>query len=544
MSAAAVTGTAPDAGLPPPSARVPAEPSPASAPRPAPAADPTREVVLDVRDLRTYFYTYDGVVRALDGVTFQLRRGETTGLVGETGCGKSVTAFSITRLIPDPPGRIVHGSVQFHGADLLWGLEGEATFRAIRGTPRVKVFRRTRRIRRANERMEAVRGRGIAMIFQEPTQAMNPVFSVANQVGEILYLHRGAEILDEILSATPDAPGVEPALRDLLAAIGGREHDEIRRAADAVGRAARSPRLGTETYYLALAASRPSTTRRLLRRAVGRLRLRPFQRRYLEHRRRLFVLRERTNEAHLTEMTERRTMPGARGAIRLRTGTERLTHFYFGLWGIHARVQRPLDQTLFWRVVRMLESVQIANPVQVARGYPHELSGGMIQRVMIAMALSSDPEVLLADEPTTALDVTIQAQILGLIGDLRSRVGTAILLITHDLAVVAEVADRVCVMYGGQIVEQALVRELFHRPLHPYTQGLLASVPRMDQPEKELHTITGSVPNLIEPPAGCRFHPRCPHAMPVCSARRPPVTDEGDGHTVACYLYHGASVGG
>jgi len=544
VSAAAATGAAPDAGLPPPSKRVTLEPSPAAAPEPAPAADPVRKVVLDVRDLRTYFYTYDGVVKALDGVTFQLHRGETTGLVGETGCGKSVTAFSITRLIPDPPGRIVYGSVLFHDADLLWGLEGEAKFRAIRGTPRVKVSRRTRRIRRANERMEAIRGRGIAMIFQEPTQAMNPVFSVANQVGEILYLHRGTEILDELLSATPDAPEVAPALRDLLAAIGGGRREEIRRAAEAIGRAARSPRLGTEAFYLALAAIRPSATRRQLRRAVGRLRLRPFQRRYLEHRRRLFALREQTNRVHLAEMSERRMKPGARGAVRLRIGTERLTHFYFGLWGVRSRVRRPLDQALFWRVVRILESVQIANPVQVARGFPHELSGGMIQRVMIAMALSSDPAVLLADEPTTALDVTIQAQILGLIGDLRTRVGTAILLITHDLAVVAEVADRVCVMYGGQIVEQAPVRELFHRPLHPYTQGLLASVPRMDQPEKELHTIAGSVPNLIDPPSGCRFHPRCPHAMPVCSAQRPPVTDEGAGHTVACYLYHGAPVGG
>jgi len=187
--------------------------------------------------------------------------------------------------------------------------------------------------------------------------------------------------------------------------------------------------------------------------------------------------------------------------------------------------------------------VRIANPAQVARGFPHELSGGMIQRVMIAMALSGEPDVLLADEPTTALDVTIQAQILELLDELRRRVGTAILLITHDLAVVAEVADRVCVMYAGQIIEQATVRELFDRPLHPYTQGLLASVPRVDQPEKSLKGISGYVPDLITPPSGCRFHPRCPHAMPVCKGEKPPTTREGSDHTVACYLYHGPVVG-
>ena len=163
----------------------------------------------------------------------------------------------------------------------------------------------------------------------------------------------------------------------------------------------------------------------------------------------------------------------------------------------------------------------------------------MLQRVMIAMALSSDPEILIADEPTTALDVTIQAQILELMKDLKTRVGTAILLITHDLAVIAEVADRVCVMYAGQIVETAPVGALFRRPLHPYSQGLLSSIPRMDQPDKRLDSIPGSVPNLIYPPTGCRFHPRCPYAMPICKEARPPTTVEGEGHLVACYLYKG-----
>ncbi len=545
MSAAAA---APRTELPTPVGSPAAEPAPAPSAEatpavPAAAAAPDPEVVLDVRDLRTYFYTYDGVVKALDGVSLKLRRGETTGLVGETGCGKSVTAFSVTRLIADPPGRIVHGSVLYRGVDLLWGIEEEAAFRPIAGTPRVKVSRRFRRIRRANQRMEAVRGRGISMIFQEPTQAMNPVFSIANQVGEILFLHRGAEVVDELLQATPDAPEVEPALHALLAAIGAQKRPEIRKAAEALGAAARSPRLGTEAYYIGLAAVRPSTTRAELGRALERLRLRPMQRSYLRHRRRLLGIHDEMNRVHLAEMRERRSHAGALSKLRLRQLSERARHVHYRLWGLRGWVRRPLDQGLFWRVVRLLESVQIANPPQVARGYPHELSGGMLQRVMIAMALSADPDVLLADEPTTALDVTIQAQILELIGALRRRVGTAILLITHDLAVVAEVADRVCVMYAGRIVEQGPVRELFRRPLHPYTQGLLASVPRVDQPGKELRTIAGSVPNLIQPPAGCRFHPRCPFAMPVCRTDPPPMTDEGAGHAVACYLYHGPTVG-
>ena len=523
----------------------PSRPEPASAtPGVAPTETAAPEVVLGVRDLATYFYTYDGVVKALDGVTFELRRGETLGLVGETGCGKSVTAFSVTRLIPDPPGRIVHGTVLFRGANLLWGLEGEAKFRPIRGTPRVRIRRRFRRIRLANERMESIRGRGVSMIFQEPTQALNPVFSIANQLGEVIFVHRGREIVQEMLEATPDAPGVAPAIRQLLTAIGRGSREEMRQAAEALGQAAHSQRLATEAYYIALAGIRPSTTRKELGRAIDRLRLGRLQRRYFEHQRRLLGLRESLHTLYLTEMREGRSHAATRGALRLRATSERFRHAYFGLWGIRRHVRRPVDQALFWRVVRLLEGVQIANPVQVAKGYPHELSGGMIQRAMIAMALASDPEVLLADEPTTALDVTIQAQILELIADLRRRVGTAILLITHDLAVIAEVADRVCVMYAGQIVEEGPVRELFAQPLHPYTQGLLASVPRFDHPEKELSSVPGSVPNLIDPPSGCRFHPRCPHAMPICSGTRPPVTREGPSHTVACYLYHGPTVRG
>ncbi len=521
--------------------------------------DPEHPVVLDVRELRTYFFTYDGVVRALDGVTFKIRRGQTTGLVGETGCGKSVTAFSITRLIADPPGRVMGGKVMFEQADLLWGLDREAKYKAIKNTGRVKVSRSFRRIKAAGERMSAIRGRRIATIFQEPTQAMNPIFSISDQLGEVLLLHRGIRIIDELLHATPNDPAVAAAVDELLSIAVEGKREEILSASARLGDATGTGSIATQAFYIArAAAARPDEAKREIRNALRRIQISGIQKRFLAHRRRLLEIQEQLNLVHLEEMKGTATagLPAGSPAIaeeaRRRSGLrrqrsrllrrrfrERLLHAYFGLWGVRGRIQRPLKQDVFWRSVKLLEGVYIANPVQVARGYPHELSGGMLQRVMIAMALSSEPEILIADEPTTALDVTIQAQILELMRDLKNRVGTSILLITHDLAVIAEVADRVCVMYAGVIVEQGPVREVFRRPLHPYAQGLLASIPRLDQPDKQLSSIPGSVPDLIHPPTGCRFHPRCPYAMPVCKERRPPVTLEGPDHTVACYLYRG-----
>ena len=506
------------------------------------AGDP--EVILDIRDLKTYFFTYDGVVKALDGVTFKIRRAETTGLVGETGCGKSVTAFSVNRLINDPPGRVMSGQILFKDADLLWGLDREATFKPVRGTNRFKVRRSFRRIRDANERLGAVRGRGIAMIFQEPTQAMNPVFSVANQLGEVLLLHRGTEIIDDMLAAEPWSPEAGPAIDALLTAAVEENREQVVAAAAHLGEVVKSPSFGTEAFYIVRGSGAAAREMRPeLERALRRRRLGQGQRRYLAHRRKLLETRGKVDDLHFEEMHERASRSGPIRALKVRDRLERWSHFYYGIWGIRGRVQRQLTDELFWRVVRQLEMVSIANPAQIAKGYPHELSGGMLQRVMISMALSSEPDVLIADEPTTALDVTVQAQILELMRDLKSRVGTAILLITHDLAVIAEVADRVCVMYAGNIVEQGPVHELFRRPLHPYAQGLLASIPRLDQPEKELSSIPGSVPNLITPPSGCRFHPRCPYAMPVCKETLPPTTVEGPEHTVACYLYKGPVVG-
>ena len=319
------------------------------------------EPLLAVRDLKTYFYTADGVTRAVDGISFTVQPGETLGIVGESGCGKSVTALSILQLLPPKVGRIAGGEVRFQGRDLTKLDEGE---------------------------MRAIRGNDIAMIFQEPMTSLNPVFTVGHQIAEAVRIHQ-----------------------------------------------------------------------KLDRRAAG---------------------------------------------------------------------QRAVD---------MLTLVRIPDPARRAQEYPHQFSGGMRQRAMIAMALACDPKLLIADEPTTALDVTIQAQILKLITDLQGRTGAAVILITHDLGVVAETCERVVVMYAGRKVEEAPVTDLFARPLHPYTQGLMASLPRMRKTGRRgrLSEIPGVVPSLREPLAGCAFAARCKFATDQCRSEAPTLRDFGQGHTVACH---------
>ena len=320
--------------------------------------------LLELDGVRTWFYTREGVVRAVDGVSFSIAPGETLAVVGESGCGKSVTAQSILRLLPSPPARVVEGSIRFEGQDLL-ALDDAA--------------------------MRDIRGNRIAMIFQEPMTSLNPVLTVGYQIAESLVRHQAM----------------------------GR--------ADAEARAA-----------------------------------------------------------------------------------------------------------------EMLALVGIAEPARRVREYPHQLSGGMRQRVMIAIAIACRPKLLIADEPTTALDVTIQAQILDLMRDLKSKVGAAIMLITHDLGVVAEMAERVVVMYAGRKVEEAPVEELFARPLHPYTRGLLGSMPRLgasaqgDTPER-LSEIAGVVPSLREPIPGCAFAPRCTLATERCRAAAPALEEMGPRHVVACF---------
>ena len=328
----------------------------------------TGNPILEVDDLRTYFYTRDGVVRSVDGVSFSVSEGETLAIVGESGCGKSVTSLSILRLIASPPGKIVSGSIRFHGKDLLGFSDAE---------------------------MRDIRGDKISMIFQEPMTSLNPVLTIGRQIGEVLELHR-----------------------------------------------------------------------------------------------------------HCTKE--------------------------------EARI----------RILELLKMVNIPEPESRIDEYPHQLSGGMRQRIMIAMALACDPEILIADEPTTALDVTIQAQILNLMRELRDRTRAAIILITHDLGVVAEMAQRVVVMYAGRKVEEANVFDLFEKPMHPYTLGLLNSMPRLDDAaSKRLVEIPGMVPSMRTEIVGCAFAPRCSSATERCTQESPVLQDHGNKHWVACWnpVLHGAS---
>ncbi|MFP4032239.1 MAG: ABC transporter ATP-binding protein [Desulfococcaceae bacterium] len=324
-----------------------------------------REKLLTVDDLAVHFFTEDGVARAVDGVSFHLNRGEVLGIVGESGCGKSVTASSIMRIVPDPPGRIVGGQILLEGEDLT---------------------------RLSQKAMRRIRGRRIAMIFQEPMSSLNPVFTIGDQIGEMFELHK--------------------------------------------------------------------------------------------------------------KMSRKAAMAAA---------------------------------------TDMLARVQIPAPEKRVREYPHQLSGGMRQRAMIAMALACDPELLIADEPTTALDVTVQAQILDLMLKLKDEFDTAIQMITHDLGVVAEMADRVVVMYAGRVVEEGPNVRIFYDTLHPYTKGLLGSIPllgsRAAGEEKPLEEIKGMVPSLYDLPEGCKFQARCKHVMDVCRAREPALTEIDSGHAVRCWLH-------
>jgi oligopeptide/dipeptide ABC transporter ATP-binding protein len=329
--------------------------------------DSMSENLVEVKNLKTYFYTEDGVVPAVDGVDFQIQKGETLGIVGESGCGKSVTSLSLLRLVPNPPGRIVDGEMLFRGENLLEKTESE---------------------------MRKIRGNDISMIFQEPMTSLNPVFTIGEQIAEAIELHQGLSKKEAIDKA-----------------------------------------------------------------------------------------------------------------------------------------------------IEMLNLVGIPAAEKRVNDFPHQMSGGMRQRVMIAMALSCNPSLLIADEPTTALDVTIQAQILELMKGLKERLGTAIMLITHDLGVVAEMAENVLVMYAGKVVEYADVKTIFKEPKHPYTIGLMGSIPRLDQPKEKLYVIEGTVPNPFDMPGGCRFHPRCPEAREICANREPELTS-ANGHQVRCWKYSDEWKGG
>lgn len=381
-----------------------------------------QQSVVQIKDLYLNFYTYDGVVKALDGVSLDLREGEILGLVGETGCGKSVTSLS-TLSIVIPPGRIESGRIDIN-------LKGKDYDLLSLNEPT----------------MARVRGKYISMIFQEPRAALNPVYTVGDQISEVYFHHRKAELVE---AATVQLKKDMEGASSLKRAIYKRELGLYEKM-----------RSNPKSLRLRLALKIP-----LIKRFKNRMK----------------------NEARKF-------------------------------------------------IVETLKSLNIPDPARVVDMYPHELSGGMAQRVVIAMALSCNPVMLIADEPTTSLDVTVQAQILLLIKDLQRRLHTSILYVTHDLGVVAETCDRVAVMYAGNVAEMAGVISLFKKPLHPYTRALLASIPR---PGQKFISIPGIVPSLVNPPRGCRFNDRCSYALDRCVNVKPDLVEVEKDHLVACHLYYG-----
>ncbi|MFX1603434.1 MAG: ABC transporter ATP-binding protein [Promethearchaeota archaeon] len=386
--------------------------------------DLAEDVILDVRGLKTSFYTYEGVVKALDGVTVQLKSGDTLAFVGETGCGKSVTAKSILRLV-ESPGRIEAGQILFRS-------------RAADGSETVIDL-----VKLSEEEMRQIRGNRIGIVFQDPATYPNPVFRVGDQIAEVISLHQDLaldvlemkiERLEATLADSPDAPNVA----------------EIQEKIE---------------QYRSQLDDPPAPT-----------------------------------DSDIKEVAKKKS-------------------------------------------VDMLRLVRMPTPEEIANQYPHELSGGMRQRALIAMALSCNPQILICDEATTALDVTVQAQVLRLLNELKVDFDSSIIIITHDLGVVAETCTKVAVMYAGVVVEYASTDELFSDPIHPYTLGLLEAIPKLTEKVDRLLQIRGSVPNLITPPTGCRFHPRCDFATDICKQERPSREEIKPGHWVECYHPQGSMKG-
>jgi len=385
---------------------------------PEDSSEASVKTLIEVKNLKTYFFTEEGVVKAVDGVSFDIFENEILGLVGETGCGKSVTALSILGLVR-APGRIMDGSITLKGLDL---------------------------VSLSNKEMRSYRGKDITMIFQDPLNSLNPVITVGKQVGEVFLLHQKDRI-KKILSE-----------RRLERKEKIKEKNELKN------------KLKDEA--------------------------------------------ERLTTEEVNEINERIE--------------ELLTKI---------KVTLSIGGVVKEEAEKIIAEVGIADAKGILKRYPHELSGGMRQRVMISMALSCNPVLLIADEPTTALDVTIQAQILDLMKDLKKKFKTSILMITHDLGIIADLCDRVAVMYSGNIVEYATAIDLFKNPKHPYTQGLIGAIPSVEKRDQKLKTIRGMVPNLIYPPSGCRFHPRCDFRLEVCDKVKPKFLEISDKYFIACHLH-------
>ena len=492
--------------------------------------------MLSVRGLETEFLTPRGVVRAADGVDLEIQEGEVLGLVGESGCGKSVTALSIMYLIPTPPGRIASGEIWFKGINLLAGIQREVQVRrGLSGKP--KIVRQEALLRRHRARMGKIRGREVSMIFQEPMASLNPVLPIGYQIAEVLMYQRRQEICARLLTRHAIT---EEDLEHFRQAVSNADAAERERfLADFCIRTS----LPLDRVAGIVERSGLTLEDRIerVRRVAARSRIRG--RWFLGLVREVdvleseFVSREWRMLSGVADADDRGPHLAAQTRYRSR---QLLFRVLTGIPGLRRVLLRPIEEEARRRVMDLLKLVRIPEPYKVYHAYPHELSGGMQQRAMIAMALACEPSLMIADEPTTSLDVTMQAQILNLLRDLRARINASILYITHDLAVIAELCDRVAVMYAGKIVEDAPVGDLFRGPLHPYTQGLLESIVSLETATVAgvpLPTIPGTVPDLINPPTGCRFHPRCKYAFDRCKIEEPKLTVHGASRRVACFLY-------
>ena len=503
----------------------------------------TRDDYLVVQNLKTQFFTSKGIVKAIDSVSFSVKEGEVYGIVGESGCGKSVTATSVMDLVPDPPGRIIGGSIYVDGFDIISDTDKLVKI-TVKSETDVKIKRNKRLIKRHNYIISRIRGKKIAMIFQEPSLALNPVMTIGDQIIENILLHNMASISESIIR--------RETIKDrdldnfLSEASGIKDHSDLKRFVQRWARDFGMPDIEDSILnVLSSNAAEPFVRKELVELIIPQRKgvsINIFQetKDYHDDLNKLLDL----NLKLLNSENKADTVGIARYEQEVKN-LERQMRTKYLVFNLKRNILKKTYQRVFQeearrRAIELLKLVNIAGPERVIDSYPHELSGGMQQRSMIAMALASDPRLLIADEPTTALDVTTQAQILDLIRELNKFTGSSVIFITHDLAVIAEMCNRVAVMYAGNIVEEASVDDIFTNSKHPYTTGLLKSIPRTDvnvSRNLRMESIPGNVPNLITPPTGCRFNPRCQHKMDVCEKSKRKLVDVGDGHKVACFLY-------
>lgn len=496
--------------------------------------------LLEVINLRTYFFTERGVVKALDDVNFEINRGEILGLVGESGCGKSVTALSILDLVKHP-GAIVSGQLKLEGFDILYDTNKLRRIYEKNGKQKIKINESA--MKKHENFMENVRGKKISMIFQEPFLALNPVMTIGQQMVNAIVAHNRLKILRHIMNLENLRSSDIEALISVCRAYENKNEsysyvsewcreNGLPDAIDEIYDLIESP-FDKETVIGKISEN---IVERRMRGSVSSV---ESSIKYEELKERLF---DRIVES-ISKGSDTSSNSNADHDFSIDTGKIKMDIFLLRLRNLisNRAINKKIRNQAWLMAVDLLERVNMPDARGVMNRYPHELSGGMQQRCLIAMALSADPELLLADEPTTALDVTTQAQILKLLRDINETRNLSILFITHDFAVVASICNRVAVMYAGVIVEYGSVEDIFTNPKHPYTVGLMQSIPKINTEEYSEHyrfeTIPGTVPNLIFPPGGCRFHPRCKFKMEICESAKPEMTEIKQGHKVACFLY-------